>query len=57
VVAQRVETEKMLEDLLDLEEGLTDWEVCFVEDVSRRPPSEWTARQRQKIEQIAERRL
>ena len=43
---------KMLDDLIELDEGLTRWEENFVDDVSKRNPQTWTPTVCEKIEQI-----
>jgi hypothetical protein len=45
----------LLDELLDLEEGLTAWEVEFIENLKVDTPL--TPRQREKLEQIGEERL
>ena len=48
----------MLDELLDLESGLTDWELKFIEDLSKkREYNRFTLRQVQMIEQIWQKRL
>lgn len=47
------EQQRMLTDLLDLEDGLNDWEVEFVEDLSHRPPDrDLSDKQADKLQQI-----
>jgi len=45
-------TREMLNDLCALEDGLTDWEVEFIERMSRQ--SSWSHGQLQKLTQIWE---
>lgn len=42
----------MLDELLDLDDGLSDWEVQFLESLDRQRASGWTARQAEKLAQI-----
>jgi len=48
------EASSMLDELLDLEEGLSDWEVSFIEslDRQRRAKRVFTERQRAKIAEL-----
>lgn len=43
---------KMVRELLDVDEGMTDWEVNFLESISRRPAGSWSQAVLAKIEQI-----
>lgn len=47
----------LLNDLLDLEDGLTEWEVEFLEDLAKDEDRTLTPRQKAKLEQIGEERL
>jgi hypothetical protein len=53
----QVELDKMLRDLLNLEEGLTGWEMQFVESLYEQDSRSWTEKQITKLKQIAEERL
>lgn len=50
------ELKSMLDDLCNVEEGLSDWAVNFVDDLSRRveanPRMVFTDRQAEKIEEL-----
>lgn len=43
---------RMLDDLLDCEEGLTSWEIGFIDDVSKRDSDTWTPGVKLMIEKI-----
>jgi hypothetical protein len=45
----------MLDELLDLESGLTAWEMDFLESLDRQRERKWSDPQRDKLSQIAER--
>lgn len=47
----------LLDDLLLLESGLTDWEMDFIQDLDAKRERALTAAQHGKLEQIAEDRL
>lgn len=49
---QKSEHERMIDDILDCERGLTDWEINFADSVSQQPPETWTIRQKEVIEKI-----
>lgn len=42
----------MLDELLEVDDGLSDWEVEFVEDLDRHADRELTDKQESKLEQI-----
>ena len=50
------EEQDMLDMLLEVEGGMTDWEIGFVEDMANRP-KHWklSMKQAEKLRQIAER--
>jgi hypothetical protein len=47
---------QMLEEVLELDSGLTDWEVTFIEDIAKRYEGgrQLTPRQQSKLHQIWE---
>lgn len=45
-----MKTEDVILDLLEIEDGLTKWEVEFIEDVSRL--SNWTTKQINKLNEL-----
>lgn len=54
--------DRLLNDLLDLDGGLTDWEVNFIEDIARTrhrlgSALQLTDNQSSKLEQIGQERL
>ena len=44
--------ETMLDELLDADEGLTDWEIGFIETLDERRGEELSVKQTQKLESI-----
>lgn len=50
-----VNIQEMIQALCDLEEGLSDWEVNFVEDMSKKPSGYYfTAKQTAAIKKLYE---
>lgn len=51
------ETKRMVDELCALEEGLTDWEVNFVDSLAKRDPFQCSPKEAEKVQQIANDRL
>jgi len=48
--------QQILKELLNLEEGLTQWEVNFIESLSHTRFNKWNDKQKRKLVQIYENR-
>lgn len=44
--------ERMLLELLDLEAGLSDWEMNFCDNVSKQMPEIWSDKLKRKLEEV-----
>jgi len=51
IIKDEAELRKMLNELLALEAGLTEWEVAFIEDLSHRKAA-FTEKQGAKLETV-----